>query len=371
MLNNHKGSAMIVTLMVVMVITVLGFALWSYSTSEVRFTERDANKMRAHYLARSGAEIVASYIIRNSTGPIATSITPSSSYLSEPTALGDGSFVVSVSMNADGDELTIESTGTVNGVDDKVVLTMGKRTRSFSELFQRAIFSSGNLNISHVNAYVYGDVESNGQITGEPRSGQKYEYSTETFNPPLFPDPGTLYTLANINTNSDISIDQSVYAAEEGIYINSVNIGPQGKLTINVPEDEYLVVMVNTYVNKGLFEIEGGGRVLLFITQSSEMKTPHSATSDSLIVFMAQNTTFTLMAGGEFNGYLYGPQAVTIIQSHGTVRGSLITGGLYGNVNQARFIGVVEHQVRENLDMSTIGEYIQVNDRYEKIRYSK
>ncbi|OPL10614.1 MAG: hypothetical protein AVO34_10500 [Firmicutes bacterium ML8_F2] len=213
-------------------------------------------------------------------------------------------------------------------------------------------------------------MESNGEIEGEPRSGQKYEYSTETFNPPLFPDPGTLHTLANISTNSDYNINQSDYAAYEGIYINSVNMGPQGKLTINVPEDEYLVVMVNTYVNKGLFEIEGGGRVLLFITQSAEMKTPHSASSDSLIVFMDQNTIFTLMAGGEFNGYLYGPQAITIIQSHGTVRGSLITGGLYGNVNQARFIGVVEHQVRENLDMSTIGEYIQVNDRYEKIRYS-
>jgi hypothetical protein len=370
MLNNHKGSAMIVTLMVVLVITVLGFALWSYSTSEVRFTEIDANKMRAHYLARSGAEIVANYMIINSTGTLVSSITPDSSYLSEPTALGDGSFVVSINMNADGDEVTIESTGTVNGIDDRVVLTMAKRTRTFSELFQRAIFSSGNLDISHVNAYVYGDVESNGQITGEPRSGQKYEYSTESFNPPLFPDPGTLFTLANINTNSDHSIDQSNYADQEGIYINSVNIGPQGKLTINVPEDDYLVMMVNTYINKGLFEIEGGGRVLLFITQSAEMKTPHSASSDSLIVFMAPDTVFTLMSGGEFNGYLYGPQAVTIIQSHGTVRGSLITGGLYGR-NMARFVGIVEHQVRENLDMSTIGEYIQVNDRYEKVLYSK
>ncbi|OPL10615.1 MAG: hypothetical protein AVO34_10505 [Firmicutes bacterium ML8_F2] len=140
MLNNNKGSAMIVTLMVVLVVTALGFALWSYSTSEVRFTEKDADKMQAHYLARSGAEIVANYMIKNSTGTLVSAITPGSSHLSEPTALGDGSFVVSVSMNADGDEVTIESTGTVNGVDDKVVLTMAKKDADLFRAFSTGYF---------------------------------------------------------------------------------------------------------------------------------------------------------------------------------------------------------------------------------------
>ena len=111
---------------------------------------------------------------------------------------------------------------------------------------------------------------------------------------------------------------------------------------------------------------------MLFVTHSAELQTPHTMTPDSFLVIMADGTVVTLRANGEFNGYIYGPNATTIMQSKwSAVNGAIITGGMYGNLEETRFIGTVTHEVREKLKNISVGEYIPMQLGFKKDRWER
>ena len=56
-MQNEKGFAVPLALMVMLVLVLLGTALWYYSTSETLQVARAEQDMKAHYLARSGMDI--------------------------------------------------------------------------------------------------------------------------------------------------------------------------------------------------------------------------------------------------------------------------------------------------------------------------
>ncbi len=366
----QNGSAMITTVIVTVVLIFSGFALWNYSMSEIKHSEREVSAMKAHYLARSGAEAMAMHFLGEKDNSIISEMTVGDTTVSEAAIFGDGYFTVSVTLNTEH-ELLISSTGVVSGVEDTVNILINRKIEGFDEIFNRAIFSTGTLDISHTNANVFGDVESNQGIIGNPNVGTKYEYSEREFSEATFPDVSDLATLSNISNNVENTIRMSDYAGKDGVYIPIVDINSSGKLVFHIDEGDVFVFLVDQYSNKGTTEIEGGGVLLMFVTHSCIMKTPHASSAESLLIFMDDNTVFTLIAGGHFNGYLYGPNATTIIQSKpSTVRGSIITGGLFGNIAEARFIGTVEHQVRDNLDLSTLGSYFPQSYKYEISRWS-
>lgn len=378
MLKSEKGSAIIVTMIMVTVLTLTGFALWNYSMSETRIADREVKRMQAHYLALSGAESVAAHIIEQQDDSVISGLAVGAKRTSNDTSLGEGTFTVSVTRKA-ADDFLVEATGKVGGVEDSVTLTITRSKEEFAEIFNRAVFSTGRLDISHTNANVYGDVESNQEIIGNPDIGNKYEYSERVFSDAEFPRTADLLTLPNISSNTSntitinedtITINAATFPGQKGIYIDNVTIQSQGSLVFNIPKGRSFIFKTNQYSNKGITEVTGGGVLLMFVTHSCEMKTPHASSSESLIIFMADNTVFTLQAGGAFNGYLYGPHATAIIQSSpSTVRGAIITGGLYGNLAEARFIGTVEHQIRENLNLEMLGSYFPQRNLYEIKRW--
>lgn len=55
-LRSERGSALLLTIVVILVLLVLGGALGMYSLVERVQVEREINDMQAYYLARSGAE---------------------------------------------------------------------------------------------------------------------------------------------------------------------------------------------------------------------------------------------------------------------------------------------------------------------------
>ncbi|GAB6182085.1 hypothetical protein JCM14036_34040 [Desulfotomaculum defluvii] len=61
-LNNQKGAAMIVALMVLLVVALLGTALWQYSSTDRLQVFRDEKRMQAYYIARAGADATRSKI---------------------------------------------------------------------------------------------------------------------------------------------------------------------------------------------------------------------------------------------------------------------------------------------------------------------
>ena len=55
-LNNQNGAAMMLALIVMMVLAVLGTALWHVAMNETLHASIDQKSRQAYYLARTGAE---------------------------------------------------------------------------------------------------------------------------------------------------------------------------------------------------------------------------------------------------------------------------------------------------------------------------
>ena len=125
-LKDETGLALPLILVVVFVLTVLGTTLYMLSTTETRQVLHDENKMKAHYLARSGAHAVASKIINNPD--IADALVNAGA--SEPYYYGDGHYRVEVAYmdvaNPEESKIVVKSTGVVNNISQSIDVTIEK-----------------------------------------------------------------------------------------------------------------------------------------------------------------------------------------------------------------------------------------------------
>ncbi|GEM_PF-3251972 len=64
-IKSEHGAAMVTTFMVIVVLTLLGVALWQYQMVDALQVTRDQNSMQAHYLARTGAEVGIKTVLDN------------------------------------------------------------------------------------------------------------------------------------------------------------------------------------------------------------------------------------------------------------------------------------------------------------------
>jgi len=101
MFSRQTGSAMITTVIVTVVMIFSGFALWNYSMSEIKHLEREVSAMKAHYLARSGAEAIAMHFLGEKDNSIISEMTVGDTTVSEAVIFGDGYFTVSVTRNTE------------------------------------------------------------------------------------------------------------------------------------------------------------------------------------------------------------------------------------------------------------------------------
>lgn len=58
--NNKNGWVIPLVLIVMVILPLLGATLWQYSISDLKHVTIEEKKMQAHFLARSGAELIAS-----------------------------------------------------------------------------------------------------------------------------------------------------------------------------------------------------------------------------------------------------------------------------------------------------------------------
>ena len=63
--RNEQGSALLLTIIITMILLVLGGALVSFSLMERGQVGRDEADLRAYYIARSGADLVAQLVLEN------------------------------------------------------------------------------------------------------------------------------------------------------------------------------------------------------------------------------------------------------------------------------------------------------------------
>lgn len=125
-IRDEKGAAMIVALLVMIVLMLLGTALWQYSTADTIHVARDEQRMQAYYLARTGADaaLQAWEESPSNAKPLGTSKTlyldaATGEFTENPTE-EIGHFTVTITeLNG---ETIIESIGEVRGLTQKVTV---------------------------------------------------------------------------------------------------------------------------------------------------------------------------------------------------------------------------------------------------------
>lgn len=116
-----KGLAMPLVLLVMFVMTLLSAALWQYSMKDLKHVTIEEKRMQAHYLARSGAELVRDYLIAHPDefNSIKDLTSETQSYQNN----SNNFFTVKVYEDEHGTRL-IESTGKVDDVSETLILEM-------------------------------------------------------------------------------------------------------------------------------------------------------------------------------------------------------------------------------------------------------
>lgn len=354
-LKDDKGSILVLVMFTMVVLLVMATALVSISSTDLVHALRQEKKAQAFYLARSGADAVATYLIAN---PGQTNTLLSSG--PGTGSLDSGDFSVTVEPGADGG-LLITSTGYYEGVASRVTLELLRTTGELeTPYFDRAVFSNSDLNISHPRSEVHGDVESRGTITGNPAPGyQKFTNSQRVYSSPSFPDD-IAATAAVLNVGNH----QFAYINNDGYY-KRITVNPDGTLYINTGGGIVRVVVEDITV-QGTVQIIGGGRLLLYVLNSALMQTPHSSTAGgSLVVFVQDGKYLQTIAHAQFNGYVYAPNATVAIQSHAEFVGSIICNRLVNTVASGqRFLGEIRFIPLDESDLNDLIPFLTTNYNY-------
>lgn len=137
--NNERGSALLLTIIVAMILLFLGGSLGVLAAVESRMAQREEVAMQACYLARSGVDAVAQEIIDNAESINDLIDEAGGKIQFEPVPFENGG-TSSIEVFRYGDGLTVRSTGTIKGSNYTVELIMNKSVPDFD--FKEAVFAS-------------------------------------------------------------------------------------------------------------------------------------------------------------------------------------------------------------------------------------
>jgi len=118
-LQDKKGSALPLVIILIPILVILGVTLLNISLFEVKQAVYQEKKLQAHYLAWSGADATASWIVENNT--TVGLLGKTSDWTSIPN-VEKGKFQVNISGTVDN--IKILSKGEIDGVTDEVTLLL-------------------------------------------------------------------------------------------------------------------------------------------------------------------------------------------------------------------------------------------------------
>lgn len=338
LIKEERGAALVVVLIAFVVVSILGFALLNISGAETRFAEHQKDKTQAYYIAHSGADAVATYIIKNPDGLSDSAHKAKVDALiatnSDATSLSGGSFTVDVeAVGTTG--IRVNSTGTFDGVTQNVSINILKRG-----LFENAIYAHKNL-VLWSGAKVYGgDVQygesyseaNNAEIIGGEAIPGKLDYPENEF-PTLGWYTGVANADLTIGNGSSITAngDSDVTYLEKEY--DQINISNHGEMIINLEGETKRIIVSEMTVN-GTLTINGPGKLLLYVRDAVYFKGIINSQAENLVVFIGDYDSATgtgskgyceLKTGNAlFNGYIVGIYAEIDITSNLVYKGAII-----------------------------------------------
>lgn len=315
-LNRRKGSALALVLIVMAVLMILGTSVLRIAVAENRFAQHNENKIQAYYAARSGAQAVAEYIIKDPNNNAEDLLNKTSAL---NTQLDKGDFIVEVK-ELDSNTIEILSTGEYRGVQQTAKIRLKKNSGGIFEhaiVGQNIIASDGNAN----KIIIYGTIatKENAPIIGN--KAVIYDNEGNVISPPSEPD-GTLVFPEIVEPASyDIT------------YPTGLNLNGTG-LTIDASTGEKNIkVNGNLLLKNATLKVKGGD-VHLYIKGNITFDTNAKMTSENggrLFIYVIDPSkayTIYFKGSGEWNNlFIYAPNSTIDWQNaapNGKVKGALI-----------------------------------------------
>ena len=302
-IRSNKGSALIWTIIVFVVLVILGISLLTVSLAETKFAVRQERTTQAHYVARAGAESVAAALISDRSK--APSIVAKTSI--DGTLDSNNFSTVVDDVDGDLEVLRITSTGTVNDVQEVVNLVLKKAQYfefDFAMFGEDAVGFGGSIN----TIIIQGDAGTGANTTsGNVTLDEGYQVHTGVDD----------YELGAIK------VDEWDGAAEVGPFT--------GDDTVVITGDTMLKTSRIDLGGNDRVDFSGSGEVHLLVEDKFELKGNSSlyADNEGLILYIYYIGSGDINVSGkiQINGSIYAPDSHfnTNGGGNGFVDGSITT----------------------------------------------
>ncbi len=344
--KNEKGSAMIVAILVVLVLTLLGTALWNYSMADTIQTAREEKRIQAYYIARSGAESVANHLVTHPMGDLNEEINDAypDPITSSLVVFGNGDFVVTVTKENDTTVL-VESVGTVEDIMQKVSIRLQGLSEAWS-LFEHALLSKGPIKLGSNSIVDGGNIatvlpESDAPIDNNSHNIEDNQlmYGVDAIFPPInIPntdaDGNTIsYTHITGNYNGDSPNPVTTHTL-----FDSVKITGNTVVTFNT-DGEDLYILSDSQFDVGgnaTINVIGNGRLLIY-TPSFDLSGTMETSGDTEIFIFAYGPGEAIKVRGTINATvaMYADQGTANLNgATATINGSIVAAEIdLGNSN--------------------------------------
>lgn len=327
-MKGNRGSALAITIIVVAVLAILGVALLNITLAENKFSIHEENRIKAYYIARAGAEAVASYIA-DKNNPKAT-IQSLVAKDKAQTNFGGGYFEVDFPINSVYTP-TIRSTGTYRGISQTVTLPMKKKY-----YFDAALYITEGLTLPEDeiqnNHLIYGTVNIHENKYDELKDQlnlQNGEPKSTDIEPEHPQNPG----LPNYSTSLWTILDGTTVTASDTHNLHSfdtININTNALVTFDTSAGDIKVYAnyLNVY-NNAQVTVIGGNALHIYIGTKLDFKQILTTVGDTKVIFyLLDGSTAEFKTGNTgFNGAIIGPGATVDMKST-VINGPVMAGCL-------------------------------------------
>lgn len=326
MIKNNKGIALAYVLIIMAVMAILGLVIIQISLTETLQAAHDKNKMQAYYLAKSGVEATAAWMVNpNNKGDTLIGKTSSPATLTGSNI--NGTYIVSVLGDITSPILLVKGTGTVNGVSATATMSINMGSTSISTVFTDTLYSYNTITANSNAAEIIGNIVAGDAIDVKNVSGKTTQYKKIKYPSVIFPAIPTTVDFSDSNSYLNLT-DTSKFPGQIAGY-DTFTCG--SNLTIYTGNLNNVVsLIVNTFdlSKSARLTITGNGILWVFVKAQINIDNKAQINYDKdprkLIVFLGVGTAFTDKNSYQFNGFIYAPDTAFSITGNGNITGSII-----------------------------------------------
>jgi len=389
LIKDESGLALPLVIVVVISLSLIGIILYNYNMAETTQVARDEDNLKAHYIARSGAHAVASYL----KGNIDDAQALIDAGESERVDFAGGDYRVEIYAGSnfgdnEEDMIYIKSTGTYGNAVQGILLSI-KMEGVTSALITGGFYDETGVAFNPADR-IKGDVTYTGEVDlGDEfiedlkedviEDGDFYEqyFDYEKVISPCKDDELEMFvacpdypSYSDPNASDDISkttggtrhldVNASISYNDINITNGTMEIDPSGDhlllkannmnlhnsdITVKLSNDNVVAIVVeNDYKHKGDFIIqsadEKGGYLLLYVKNyneggdgGSEFKYKDEQGEEILgeelnvhvNVYVFEGGNFDMTGSPYFEGAVYAPEANSVLTGTSTIKGWIFT----------------------------------------------